>query len=204
MCLNCEALMSVDYNLTFDDIDIDSNEIDVFNFDNLKYAAGWFKGCKSLAEIKFPPVINFTKLEDISTAFEGCESLNSIFVNSKIELYDETKSTEDLALTQLLANCKKLTSIGGLADANMTRTVSIDGLFTNNTSLIGKLDLNKWSFDIIEDKANRYVNTRGLFSGCTGLTEIVLPKIYTNNLASMFFGCNNLTILDVSPIIPER
>ncbi|MBR4983853.1 MAG: hypothetical protein IKY94_15010 [Lachnospiraceae bacterium] len=86
----------------------------------------------------------------------------------------------------------------------MTRAVSIEGLFTNNTGLIGKLDLSKWNFDIVENKANRYVNTKGLFSGCSNLTEIILPKIYTNNLTNMFFGCNNLVALDVSPVIPER
>ncbi|MBR4983854.1 MAG: hypothetical protein IKY94_15015 [Lachnospiraceae bacterium] len=69
MYSNCESLISIDYSLTFDDIDIDSNEINVFNFNNLKYATGWFKGCKSLAEIKFPLIINFTKLEDMSMAF---------------------------------------------------------------------------------------------------------------------------------------
>ena len=42
MCYMCESLESVDYSLTFDDLEIESNEIDVFNFDNLKVATGWF------------------------------------------------------------------------------------------------------------------------------------------------------------------
>jgi hypothetical protein len=84
----CSSLEFVNYNLTFNDLGIESNEIDVFNFDNLKVATNWFNGCKVLKEIKFPSVINFTKLENCSAAFGDCEKLETIFVDSQIKLYD--------------------------------------------------------------------------------------------------------------------
>ena len=86
-------------------------------------------------------------------------------------------------------------------------------MFTNNLNLTGELDLSNWIFDITkatydengdlltEEKANKYVNTRSLFSGCSGLMGAIPSGLFgtfdgapaQSMFSNTFNGCTNLT-----------
>lgn len=195
MFLNCESLASADFSLTFEDIDIDSDETYVYAFDRLTNASNWFKGCKLLETVKFPAQMNLAQLQSLDSGFSDCVSLTEVFVGSNISLYDEDNNDYNLSLSNLFSNCESLSDLGGFLTLDLRRCNSIDNVFSGCKSLTGELDLSGWTFNL-----DSSVSTRSAFNNCYNLTSIIIPLLVSSNVSSLFANCSQLTTLDVSPI----
>ena len=126
--------------------------------------------------------------------------------------------------TQAFSLCKSLTSLD-LSSLNFKQIVFLDSMFSGCTSLkylslpdyMPEINTTEKMFEhcgnltsinlrFLQPGTN-WEKSEKMFSFCTGLKEIVFPKVAGNNLLTtykMFFKCSNLTSIDIKELIGEK
>ena len=108
------------------------------------------------------------------------------------------KNADIRKLSRWFYNFKKLRTLEGIGNINLSKVESVESMFWNCTSL-KKIDLRSWNVSNIKDMRN-------LFYGCTSLTQIDLagwdPKNVTD-MSQMFRGCESLQTLYQSFSVPN-
>ena len=213
MFLGCSNLSSINVS--------DWNTSNVTNFSYMFY------NCSSLASIDVSN-FNTSNAEDFGAMFEKCSSLTSIdtssFDYSNADCSDSTvsgsmnpNSSTAAGLGQMFQDCSSATVIN-MGNVNASTCRNFSGLFNGCSSLT---TLNYTNFDVSSAISINFMfrncsslssidlssfNTSNveyasfLLMGCSGLTSLNI-NINTESLTSMlsmFYGCSQLTLIDLS------
>ena len=141
---------------------------------------GAFSGCSRLTDVAIPDGV--TKID--YSSFMGCAGLTSITIPSGVNKIEEGAFGACTGLTQFLVHpdSETYTSIDGVLFSKDEKTLLLcpagkqgDYTIPSGTVRIGE----------------------SAFSGCAGLTSVVIPDSVTSIAAKAFSGCSGLTSLDI-------
>jgi len=125
---------------------------------------------------------NVSNVKSFKGMFEACTSLTSLDISG-------WNTSGAIDLSYFLKGNKKLTTINGLANINLTNAQDISGFFYDDIALTN-IDISNWNVSNIN-------NMTSLFEGCTNLVSTGnlanwdLSK--ATSLSSMFKSATNLT-----------
>ena len=160
------------------------------NTSSLEYAAGMFRGCKSLRSLDLS-TFDTSKTWSFNYMFEGCSSLSSINVSS----FNTSKVGSFCGMFQ---NCSNLRTID-VSNFTMEKAYYVGYMFAGCTNL-QTIDISKFSVANVE-------NVNSLFDGCTNLKSIKFGDFTLNKTQYMnrlFSGCASLTSLDLTTFSTEN
>ena len=192
------------------------------NTSSVTNIGGMFYNCRSLAEINLSGV-DLSNAADKSDMLFGCDGLNIIHapcnLKGQVKLPESSvyiwKTSEGQTITALPENLSDSIIItkeeikGGSyknitwsIDENRKLTVKGTGEFSGSTGY-RRAPWYGHKIYSVEISITDMTDASGMFSGCSGLTEIDLSGIDTSkvtNMAYMFSGCSGLTEIDLSGI----
>lgn len=183
--------------------------------------AGLFSNCVKLTSINMAG-IDTSAVTDTARMFHGCTGLTSLNLTG----FDASNNTD---MSGMFQDCTSLTSLS-LAGLDASNVTDMSGMFQGCTNLTS---LNLTGFDasgatkmsnMFQDctslpktgltlagfvpNTSTGVNMAGLFMNCTSLNGEFDISCFdgckVTNLAGMFQGCANLTILDLSGLVTNN
>ena len=155
-----------------------------------------FSGCSNLAEITFP-----SSLQNLGAgAFDDCQSIKSVYIPKNVTQigsnpFDHCKSLESITVdpenTEYYSrnNClisKKHVVISGCKNSVIPTDESINGI--GSSAFSGCTGLTS----IVIPEGVTYINTSAFYE-CTELSSVVIPKSVTSMWATVFGACSSLS-----------
>ncbi|MBQ8440269.1 MAG: leucine-rich repeat domain-containing protein [Clostridia bacterium] len=155
-----------------------------------------FSGCSNLAEITFP-----SSLQNLGGgAFDDCQSIKSVYIPKNVTQigsnpFDHCKSLESITVdpenTEYYSrnNClisKKHVVISGCKNSVIPTDESINGI--GSSAFSGCTGLTS----IVIPEGVTYINTSAFYE-CTELSSVVIPKSVTSMWATVFGACSSLS-----------
>lgn len=154
----------------------------------LRYEGNCFEGCINLTNIRIPNTVSYIGYR----AFYGCTSLTNIVIPDSVKRIDYEAFCGCTSLTNIVIP----DSVTSIAKCAFEKTPwwnnQLDGLVYVNKVLLGykgRIPENPF----IAIKYGTVSISGRAFSGCTGLTNIVIPNSVTSIGGSAFSGCTGLT-----------
>ena len=164
-------------------------DLSSFSFQKAKNMGYMFNGCSKLEEIIFPKNEVAQNVELFSDMFSTCTKLKSLDLSGF-----SFKNIRNMAY--MFNGCSSLVSIKFPTNEKTTNLQHIKYMFAGCSNLTS-IDISGLSFVNI-------VDINSLFNECSSLKTLILPQ---NEIASniqdfsrMFYGCLNLTEIDLSNI----
>ena len=213
-----------------------------FSFRNTKDLKNMFYSCSNLEEVIFPTDGNSNNIESFSDMFAFASKIQSIDLSSfnfkntidmgymfngcynlKQIIFPKNDKAEKLEiLSDMFANCKKLTSID-LSFFSFKKVINTSYMFNGCTELVSiifpteeksnSLQFCKYMFcgckklksiDISNLSFVKVIDISSMFNGCTNLETLILPQNENANriedFSHMFQGCTKLVEIDLSNI----
>jgi len=156
-----------------------------------------FKSCKNLTEITIPDSVTTMGKE----VFDGCKSLANVTIGNSVTGIGE-EAFEDCASLKSITIPDNVTSIGKQAFKGCK---SLTGIIIPN----GVTSIESGTFDGCASLASITIPSSvtsikgnatfggGVFDGCTSLKSITIPNSVTSIDERTFFGCKNLTAINI-------
>lgn len=200
MCLQCEDLSDLTIDLegvtSIKEMFLKSNikkAPKFINCDKLTDITGLFQTCENLTDVDLEPLFK-GDIQKVTCLFKECKSIKNVDLTP---LANKTKITALDTLLQWMVSLESvdLTPLGNLVNVNSFQS------FMEGDKLIKEIDLS-WLSNL-----NNVTTFQYAFSGCSGLTEVVLPHLNiskTVNLGVMFNGCTSLERIDFNDLVPSK
>lgn len=156
-----------------------------------------FEGCSYLTSINGLNSLETYKVEDMSYLFAS-----TIFPNLDISNL-KTDSLKDISF--FLYNNKKITSLVGLEDLNVSNVENMASMFQNCT-LLKTLNITNWDTKNVKDM-NNFISSVSASSPNNISTIIGIENMNVENVinsSNMFSGCRYLDISDLSKLKPKN
>ena len=147
-------------------------------------------------ELVFVDLTNFKSdnLTDISFLFGNCTNLK------EIKGLEHLNTKNIVSMDNAFMACENLKEINGLKNFETSNVLSLYGMFCDCYNLE--------SLDVGNFDTRKVSSFESVFSGCKSLKEIKgLNNLNTGsayNFMEMFYGCSNLTFLDISNFDTRR
>ncbi len=170
-----------------------------------------FAYCKNLEQLDLSS-FDTNLVNSMWRTFIGCENLTSLILNSfdtsnvtdMLGIFDTVKSLANLDVSSFnTSNVRGMQ--GAFKDCDAVTVLNISNLDVNNVTDMGSLfrDNNNLSSIIFGEKFNTKSATTmaNMFYGCVNLTNLDLTLFDTSNVTNMgymFNGCSNLTNVNLS------
>ncbi len=160
---------------------------------NATSCASAFRGCKALTDIKVEEGVT-----SLPFTFEGCTSLKEIMLPSTVT--EAVHTFENCTSLLSVTGCKSFTVLENtFAGCTSLPHVALG----NNVKILKGAFLNCSSLMFLEGLPSEVESYSASFTGCTVLTEMVIPKMpeaeaAVYDLASDLKGCNGLQKLNVN------
>ena len=183
---NCSLMFSYLFNLS----SINLSNLDTSNVTKMN---SMFYHCRNIVKLNLTS-LDTSNVTTMGEMFYNCRSI----VNLDFSSLDTSKVID---MENIFYGCSGLTTVD-LSSLNTSKLQKATGMFYGCKSLIS-LDLSMLDFQSISqisDVKDNEWDYGAMFQDCSSLKTLKLPRLTSKitNYSHLFYGCNNLTDLDLS------
>ena len=176
-----------------------------FNTEKVTEMNAMFYHCRALQSINLSN-FNTGRVNNMESMFQGCSNAN--LTSLDLSSFNTESVSSDKSMKCMFEGCSGLRTITLPSNTNIKRVQTMEKMFYGCTNLV---TINNFTafFNNEDNGVNNVLwTTEGMFQNCNNLTTIVFPTTFkTNNvriMKTMFYGCRNLTTLDISSFTTSR